>query len=136
VRGLRSAVVAADPLEAGKKRRLAVTCPHCGHSFNTWTRRGLRVTCKSPTCGRVFEGPAGVTRLAEKLAAFQSKHKKPKKAAAPAAAPPARSAAPKATSQTPPPPAKPHSNGSPAPAPKPKPDLVSRIFFGVRDGGS
>ena len=49
----------------GAPRRIKWTCRFCLRHFETWTRRGLRVTCPFPDCGHVQEGPAGVQRLVE-----------------------------------------------------------------------
>lgn len=50
----------------GRVRRLKWTCrfTDCGRHFETYTRRGLWLTC--PHCKRGQEGPAGIQRLLDK----------------------------------------------------------------------
>jgi ribosomal protein S27E len=120
-----------DPFATGTPRRIKVTCRHCGHSQETWTRRGLRFTCKNPKCGRVQEGPAAVQRLIDrlqppkpaasattvKIVSANGAHKPPAAKPPTAAAP--TPAAPKASPKP------------PAPAPPsqlPKKDFVSRVL--------
>lgn len=66
----------STPVAPAKKRRLKWTCRYCGHTFSTWTRRGLRVTCRNPKCGRVQEGPAGIELMAARLGELQPARRK------------------------------------------------------------
>src|SRR5439155_2191576 len=54
----------ADAFASGKPRRLKWTCRFCESHFQTWTRRGMWLTC--PHCGRGQEGPAGIQRLLDR----------------------------------------------------------------------
>lgn len=56
----------ADPFASGVPRRIKVTCRYCGKPQETWTRRGLRFTCRNPKCGRTQEGPAAIQRILDR----------------------------------------------------------------------
>jgi hypothetical protein len=56
----------ADPFASGVPRRIKVTCRYCGKPQETWTRRGLRFTCRNAKCGRTQEGPAAIQRILDR----------------------------------------------------------------------
>jgi len=147
------AIAAAKSIEIAppsKKRRLKWTCRYCGHTFSTWTRRGLRVTCRNPKCGRVQEGPAGIELMAERLGKLQPARSAAAQPLQVVAVTPKRRAAPvpkarAVAAKTPPRPAAGAGNGKakaspllqpPAPVPPAPPaarvGLVDRLMFGVR----
>ena len=132
-------------VEPAKKRRLKWTCRYCGHTFSTWTRRGLRVTCRNPKCGRVQEGPAGIELMAERLGRLQPSRPaaatpvqvvaaKKRRVAIVKPAPRAAAGAANGTAKGSPPRAVPAAAPAkpPAAAPAPKIGLFDRIAFGVR----
>jgi hypothetical protein len=123
----------------GAPRRIKWTCRFCLRHFETWTRRGLRVTCPFPDCGHVQEGPAGVQRLVEaqgklratkatstpatviKVVSVSNGHKSPAVKPPTAVKPTAPAAAAKAQP-------KPPAPAAPTPPAAPKKDPLSRIL--------